>query len=209
MVQQVVTIAGLKGGTGKTSTAVNLAAFWSASRSTLLIDADPNGSASKWHQRSEGGLGRCVPIQQAPMAMAQSWEVVVMDTAGGSRDEQRTYAEGSAFVLAPCPPAASSIEQVIDLGELLQQAQARYAVVLTMVDQRRAQDASKARELLERLGIPVLSTQISLLSAWPKAEAAGVSVKDARADSGRPDPGASRAWKQVAALAAEIEERLT
>jgi len=116
MVQQVVTIAGLKGGTGKTSTAVNLAAFWSASRSTLLIDADPNGSASKWHQRSEGGLGRCVPIQQAPMAMAQSWEVVVMDTAGGSRDEQRTYAEGSAFVLAPCPPAASSIEQVIDLG---------------------------------------------------------------------------------------------
>jgi len=34
------------------------------------------------------------------MAMAQSWEVVVMDTAGGfPATKQRTYAEGSAFVL--------------------------------------------------------------------------------------------------------------
>jgi len=44
----------------------------------------------------------------------------------GSRDEQRTYAGGSsAFVLPLCPPAASPIEQVIDLGELLQQPKAR------------------------------------------------------------------------------------
>ena len=72
MAQRVLTIAGLKGGTGKTSTAVNLTAYWAGSRSTLLIDADPNGSASKWYQRGDGAIGgECVPIQRAPMAMAK------------------------------------------------------------------------------------------------------------------------------------------
>ncbi len=210
MAQKVLTVAGLKGGTAKTSTAVNLAAHWAASRAALLIDADPNGSASKWHQRGDGALGgECVPLQRAPMAMSRPWDVVVMDTAGGSHDEQTTYAEGATFVLCPCPPAASSIEQVLDLAELLTAAKARYGIVLTMVDQRRAMDATRAREVLGKLEVPVLRCQITLLSAWPKAVAAGVAVRDARTDSGRPDPGAATAWRQVVELAIEIEELMT
>jgi len=137
--------------------------------------------------------------------MARPWDLVLMDTAGGSRDEQRTYAEGSDFVLAPCQVAAGAIEQVAELGSLLQETGARFAVLLTMVDERRRQDAEKARAVLEGFGLPVLRTQISSLSCWPKAEAAGAPVRDARTDSGRPDPGAARAWGQVADLAAEIE----
>ena len=63
--------------------------------------------------------------------------------------------------------------------------------------------------MLERIGLPVLSNQIALLSAWPKAEAAGVAVKDARTDANRPDPGAAKAWEQVGALAGEIESKLS
>ncbi len=205
----VLTIAGLKGGVGKTSTATALASYWSGSRRVLLVDADSNGSALKWHGRSDAGLGfECVPLTRAPQAMARPWDLVVMDTAGGSREEQRSYAEGSDFVLAPCQVAAGSIEQVADLGSLLTAAGARFGVVLTMVDERRKQDADKARAVLQGLGLPVLFNQISALSCWPKAEAAGVAVRDARTDSGRPDPGATRAWQQVAALAAEIEEAM-
>jgi hypothetical protein len=131
--------------------------------------------------------------------------LVGLDTASGSRDEQRTYAEGSDFVLAPCQVAAGAIGQVAELGALLQETGARFAVLLTMVDERRRQDADKARAVLEGFGLPVLESQISALSCWPKAEAAGVAVRDARTDSGRLDPGAVRAWQQVTALAAEIE----
>jgi chromosome partitioning protein len=141
--------------------------------------------------------------------MSKPWDLVVMDTAGGSRDEQRTYAEGSDFVLAPCQVAAGAIEQVAELGALLQETDVRFGVLLTMVDERRRQDADKAREVLESFGLPVLQTQISALSCWPKAEAAGVAVRDARTDSGRPDPGAVRAWRQVSELAAEIEQALS
>lgn len=205
----MVTIAGLKGGVAKTSTATALAAFWSADRKVLLVDADPNGSALRWHRRGNGALGcDCVPLQQAPMAMAKPIDLVLMDTAGNARDELASYAEGSDFVLAPCLPTASSIEQVVDLAELLAGVGKPYGVVLAMVDERRRQDAAKARAVLEGLDVPVLQAQLSALSAWPKAEAAGVPVRDARTDAGRPDPGAVRAWQQVAALAGEIEQVL-
>jgi len=211
MAHRVITVSGLKGGIAKTSVAVNLAAWWSAAgRRVLIVDADPNGSASKLYQRGDGQLlasgSRCVPIQGAPMAMASSWDLVIVDTAGGSRDEQRTYAEGSDFVLCPCQPAASSIEQVIDLGEIIGGVARSFAVLLSMVDERRRVDATRARDLFQQLEIPVLATQLTLLSAWPKSEAAGVAVRDARTDSGRPDPGGGRAWEQVQALAAEIEK---
>jgi len=213
MAHKIITIAGLKGGTAKTSTATNLGAWWSsAGRRVLLIDADPNGSATKLHARGDGALlaeGSAVaPIQQAPMAMAKSWDLVVVDTAGGSRDEQRTYAEGSDFVLAPCQPAASSIEQVVDLAEILKAAGKPFGVVLTMCDTRRKVDATKTRQVLERVGLPVLTSQITLLSAWPKAEAAGVAVRDARTDTDRPDAGAATAWQQIGDLAAEIETKV-
>ena len=91
---------------------------------------------------------------------------------------------------------------------MLQGVGARFAVLLAMMDQRRAQDAVRARQALQKAGFPVMTAQISLLSAWPKAEASGVAVRDARLDSGRPDPGASRAWEQVVTVAGEIDQEL-
>jgi Mrp family chromosome partitioning ATPase len=72
MAHRVLTVCGLKGGIGKSAVATNLAAWWSAAgQRVLLIDADPNGSATKLHARGEGALlaaGSAVaPIQQAPL----------------------------------------------------------------------------------------------------------------------------------------------
>ena len=47
---RVVTIANLKGGSAKTTSAAFLAhAFHERGRKVVLVDADPQGSALRWH----------------------------------------------------------------------------------------------------------------------------------------------------------------
>ena len=49
----IVTVASFKGGVAKTTTAVHLAAYLQQQANTLLIDSDPNRSATRW-----GSLGK-------------------------------------------------------------------------------------------------------------------------------------------------------
>ena len=52
----IVTVASFKGGQAKTTTAVHLAAFFQDDRPTLLIDGDPNRSATGWAKRKGAPL---------------------------------------------------------------------------------------------------------------------------------------------------------
>ena len=46
-----ITVASYKGGVGKTTTAIHLAAYLQPLAPTLLIDGDPNRSATAWAKR--------------------------------------------------------------------------------------------------------------------------------------------------------------
>jgi len=104
------------------------------------MTADPNGSASKWHQRSEAaGPLTADPGSTEWRLASAAWEVWSLDTAGGSRENSALLQRDQPCGW-PLPAfAASSIEQVIDWGSCLQTGPSRYVVVLTMVNQRRAQ----------------------------------------------------------------------
>ena len=63
----IVVVAALKGGVGKTTSAVYLAAVASANRrSVTIVDADPQASAADWLEGSDDERLQKVEIVEAP-----------------------------------------------------------------------------------------------------------------------------------------------
>ncbi len=61
----IISILNQKGGTGKTTLAVNIAREYTLrTMKTLLVDSDSQGSAQRWHERSGGDLidMTCLPM---------------------------------------------------------------------------------------------------------------------------------------------------
>ncbi|NBC48409.1 MAG: AAA family ATPase [Gammaproteobacteria bacterium] len=99
----IIAVVGNKGGTGKTTLALNLAAGLSRRDSVVVIDADPQQSAYQW--RLVGGDGADLP---AVVAAAHGLE----QTVAALRETHR-------HVVIDCPPSikASQTEVALRLAE--------------------------------------------------------------------------------------------
>ena len=89
----IVVVAALKGGVGKTTTSVYLAAVASASRRAVtLIDADAQASAAEWIEEAEGEPLEDVSVVEAPtgrlltraLARIDAEEVGIVDSPPGN-----------------------------------------------------------------------------------------------------------------------------
>lgn len=184
----ILAITGFKGGVGKTTTAVHLASFLSAWAPTLLVDGDPNRSATGWHAR--GGLPVKVVDERVASRYAREYTHVVIDTqARPSKEDLKTLAEGVDLLILPTTPDALALEALLATLEALRGSGARYRVLLTMVPPRPSRDGDEARSLLESHGVPLFRGQIRRAAAFPKAALLGVPVYQV------PDPRARLAWE--------------
>lgn len=194
----IITVAGFKGGVGKTTTAIHLAAYFAQkSDQTLLVDGDPNRSSLSWAKRGTLPFQVC-DLMAAAKASRGKDHVIVDTEAHPDEAELEALAEGCDLLVLPSTPDALALEALLATVDNLKNL-ASYGVVLTMVDSRKKATALQAKETLKRLSIPVFNQMIRRLTAYEKAALVGVPVYDTGDRFGR------IAWGEYESLAKEIE----
>lgn len=196
----IITVASYKGGVGKTTTSVHIAAYLQKSAPTLLVDGDPNRSATGWAKR--GNLPFRIVDERVLAKHARDYEHIVIDTeARPSRDDITTLVEGCDLLVLPTTPDVLSLEALGLTLETLESIGAKdYKVLLTIVPPKPSRDADEARAMLKASKVPVFKSQISRRVAFQKAALGGILVSEVK------DPRAEKAWKEYAAVGKEIKK---
>lgn len=194
-----ITVASYKGGVGKTTTAVHFAAYLQTLAPTLLIDGDPNRSATTWAKR--GGFPFRIADEKEGAYQARNFQHIVVDTEArpGSADFE-ALAKGCDLLVVPTVPASLDTDVLIlTLDAARKLAPDKYRVLLTKVPPAPETDGQQLREVLQREGIPVFVADIPRLKSFERAAAEGVPVYAVQHD-----PRAKRAWEAYAAVGREI-----
>jgi chromosome partitioning protein len=194
----IVTVASFKGGVGKTTTAVHLAAYLQQKSPTLLIDGDPNRSASGWTKRGE--LPFKVIDERQAARYARDYDHIVIDTQARPEEEDlKALADGCDLLVIPTTPDALALDALILTLEALNRVEAeRYRILLTIIPPKPSRDGNEARGMLTQKRIPLFKTGIRRLVAFQKAALAGVPVYKVH------DPRADEAWSDYVAVGKEI-----
>jgi chromosome partitioning protein len=194
----ILTVASYKGGVGKTTTAVHLAAYLNSLSPTLLLDGDSTKNATAWAARGDLRF-RVAPIDQAAK-LAREFEHIVIDT--GQRPsvaDLEAAAEGCDLMVVPAVPSALDTDGLGQTVRALQQiGAAKFRVLLTRVAPDASKEALELRKLLAAIKAPVFRTEIPRLKAFEKAAGAGVTVDQAD------DRNADRAWAAYLAVGQEV-----
>jgi chromosome partitioning protein len=192
----IIAITALKGGVGKTTTAIHLAAYFQSLAPTLLIDADKNRSALVWSK--EDKLPFYVASQAGAPGLIKKYTHIVIDTqARPEPEELEDLAAGSDLLILPTTPNHLDLDTTVKAVELLQPLEAKYRVLLTQVDSR-TKNGKDARKFLEEANLPLFKIEIPRLVAFERAPSRGVIVKD------YPDPRSNIGWSRYKAIGKEI-----
>jgi chromosome partitioning protein len=179
-----VALIAQKGGTGKTTLAVSLAvAAGQVGMSSIIIDLDPQGTACNWKDRRKSDGPVVIDAQPARLAAAlakaaeNGVDFAVIDTP--ARNEQSALAAKAAdLVLIPCRPQAYDLETIPNTKEILSLAGNKPAVVVLNAVPAVGDRHEQARELLNRLQIPVCPYTLGHRAVFGDAGAVGQAAQE-------------------------------
>jgi chromosome partitioning protein len=180
---KILVVLNGKGGVGKTTTAINLAAIFGEQHRVLLVDADTQGSASWWVKQSEGqdlgfettAFNNLTGVSRGQWA---DYDIVVVDMPPALE----SVALGAILPIAdylvlPTPPAPMDLAALIrTVRQVVIPTQITHRVLLTKVNSRGLREAQEAQQTLLECQIPVYYTVIRNLKIHERAAMAGLPI---------------------------------
>ncbi len=196
---QVLVFACAKGGTGKTTLAAAIAARASQDGRTAVLDVDPQGSISRWHQL------RGSPVQPALLeahgdvaatverARRDGFAYIVVDTPPallGSIDAALVCAD---LIVIPVTSSPLDIENVEPIVEVAKREERPFVFVMNRVEPRSKLTEGAVRYL--KVDGKVLAEQVGNRESFRAAMVSGKSGAEVKDDKAREEIEAL--WKAL------------
>lgn len=188
---RIILIGGEKGGSGKSSTALNLACFFrSQSLDLCLLDADKQATATKFiNRRNEAGYETIHSVQKlkniynTALDLATRYDIVLIDAGGRDSEELRTGMVAADLLYVPLRASQADLETLPVVEELITLARGmnpglQVRALLCMVPATSVNtEARAAKELLLAFPeIPLSDCTISDLKVYRDALMLGKGV---------------------------------
>lgn len=196
----ITVVGGIKGGTGKTTIATNLAVLNSINgRKTLLIDADDQRSASDWaDQRSLLiSFGRSFfptialtgkSIHNSVNKMKEDYEEIVIDTGGRDTVSQRSALTCADVYILPFKPRSLDVWTVGKVKELADEIRTfnpklKIFAFINQADPKGTDNEDALQILKDETDFFCLPVNVGYRKAFANAAAQGLGICEITSDT--------------------------
>lgn len=183
----IVSILNQKGGSGKTTLAVNLARCLAKQfESILLVDSDPQGSARTWHEKSDGELLNLVALDRPTLSkdvlkLSHNYDWIIIDGVPQVSNMTIAAIRCSDIVLIPVQPSPYDIWASEDTIRFVKDYQDNCVGKLkaAFVVSRKIINTNLGREIvseLEKFELPIFKNGTSQRVVYAESAQSGLTV---------------------------------
>ena len=210
----IVTVGGIKGGSGKTTVATNVTIIRTAAgRDVLLVDADDQATASDFtmlrNEQRETGAGFTsivlagAAVRTETRRLADKYDDIIIDTGGRDTTSQRAALTVSDVLLIPFVPRSFDVWTLETVSELIDEMRtvnpelAAFAF-LNRADPRGADNTDAEALIQDTPGMTLWPTRLGARKAFANAAAQGLAVSELR-------PQDAKATREIMALCQQLD----
>jgi chromosome partitioning protein len=185
----IISVLNQKGGTGKTTLSVNIARSMTIrGKKTILIDSDPQGSASCWHAKNEGNLLDLVVLSNSTfekdvLKFKKFYDVIIIDGISRTSNLTINAITSSDIILIPVQPSTYDVDSTKDILVPIKDRITITNNVLkaAFIISRRLPNTRIGKRMINKInmmGLPVFENMTSNKIAYLESTEDGVSVLD-------------------------------